>query len=90
MTHARSKSSNELKVSSALTRNSPSPTFGSCTLQSDMTRVSSRTSLASEVKTKLKEEIDDLKKQYIKLKQRQLQAQLILEGKGAYLLNVLC
>ena len=55
-----------------------------------MTRVSSRTSLASEVKTKLKEEIDNLKKQYIKLKQRQLQAQLILEGKGAYLLNVLC
>lgn len=74
-----------------MTRNSPSPTNHlSISPQShsnfDISQMNSKnTSLASELKTKLKEEIDDLKKQYIKLKQRQLQAELILEGKSALL-----
>lgn len=77
-TSTKGSKSNELKVSDAL--RPMTPTFGETSAAQSMSGKTS--SLASDVKQRLKAEIDDLKKQYIKLKQRQLQAEFILKGQS--------
>ena len=82
-----SSSSNELKVSDAEAM-MPSTSGTSTATSLGVCIKTTGSKLSKSAKNKLEKELSELKLQYIKLKQRQLQAELILLGKGLFYCSV--